>query len=292
MLFHRKTLRLLAPLAVIAFAAFSAIHLAARQPAAERFAAQNALTAGSESAPPHGTPAYSDPGISPDGKEIAFISGADIWTVPATGGNARLLISNPAIESRPLYSPDGTKLAFSSTRTGNGDVYVFTFASGDLRRLTYDDANEQPTGWSHDGRWVYFQTTGHNISGMNDIYRVSVDGGTPMPIAADRYANEYFAVPSPKGGVIAITARGISSSQWWRKGRSHLDDAEIDLVRETDPPTYEPLTDATAKEMWPMWSPDGGEIYYVSDRSGSQNIWVRPASKGLSLIHISEPTRP
>jgi tricorn protease len=286
---YRKALHLLAPLAVIGFAALAAIHLAARQPAASA-EASNTLFAPDTAPAPQGTPAYSDPGISPDGKEIAFISGADIWTVPTSGGDARLLISNPAIESRPLYSPDGTKLAFSSTRTGNGDVYVFTFGTGDLRRLTYDDANEQPTGWSHDGRWVYFQTTGHDISGMNDIYRVSVDGGTPMPIAADRYANEYFAAPSPNGGVIAITARGVSSSQWWRNGRSHLDDAEIDLVRETNPPTYEPLTDATAKEMWPMWSADGREIYYVSDRSGAQNIWMRPASKGGTARQITHFT--
>src|SRR5579862_3186954 len=123
-------------------------------------------------------PALCEPGISPDGKEIAFVSGADLWTVPSTGGEAHLLISHPAIESRSLYSPDGTELAFGSTRTGNGDVYVLIFATGDLRRLTFDDTNEQPTGWSHDGKWVYFQTTGHDISGMNDIYRVRVDGGT------------------------------------------------------------------------------------------------------------------
>ena len=47
-------------------------------------------------------PSFSTPAVSPDGREIAFASGGDIWTVPAAGGDAHLLISDPAEESRPL----------------------------------------------------------------------------------------------------------------------------------------------------------------------------------------------
>src|SRR5687768_2921771 len=66
-------------------------------------------------------PYFTEPSVSPDRTEIAFVSGGDIWTVPAGGGEARLLVSHPATESRPIYSPDGRRLAFISTRTGNGD---------------------------------------------------------------------------------------------------------------------------------------------------------------------------
>jgi tricorn protease-like protein len=65
-------------------------------------------------------PYFTEPALSPDGSEIAFVSGGDIWTVPARGGEARLLVSNPANESVPHYSPDGRYLAFTSTRTGGG----------------------------------------------------------------------------------------------------------------------------------------------------------------------------
>src|SRR3954463_13934246 len=71
-------------------------------------------------------PALSEPSVSPDHREIAFVSGGDIWTVPAAGGDAHLLISHPATESRPLWSPDGGRIAFVSTRSGNGDIYVLT----------------------------------------------------------------------------------------------------------------------------------------------------------------------
>ena len=219
---------------------------------------------------------FAEPGISPDGSTIAFVSGGDIWEVPARGGDARLLVSHPATESRPLFSPDGSRLAFTSSRTGGGDVYVLSLATGSLARLTYDDANELVTGWSPDGKFVYLSSTSHDVSGMLDVYRVGVDGGTPMPAAADRYTTEYFAAPSPAGDTLAITARANAGSQWWRKGHSHLDESEIWLVKAAaagSTPVYTQVTRGGAKDAWPMWAAGGKGLYFMSDRSGAQNIW-------------------
>ncbi len=245
-------------------------------------------------AAPAALPYYTEPALSPDRAEIAFISGGDIWTVAAAGGAARLLISHPANESRPLYSPDGKQLAFISNRTGNGDIYVLTLDTGDLRRITYDDVLDQLDAWSRDGRWLYFSSTSRDIAGMNDLYRVSADGGTPLPVSADRYTNEYFAAPAPDGATLAFTARGIASAQWWRKGHSHIDEAEVWLLRGFDSGqmTYEPVSQhGGAKEMWPMWSADGRSLFYVSDRtddkntSGAQNIWTTtPGRPGFRRV--------
>src|SRR4051812_28680795 len=81
------------------------------------------------------TPYMTEPSLSPDRKEIAFVSGGDIWSVPGDGGIARLLVSHPATESKPLFSPDGKYLAFNSNRTGNGDIYILELGSGAVRRL-------------------------------------------------------------------------------------------------------------------------------------------------------------
>ena len=233
-------------------------------------------------------PYFSEPSLSPDRKEIAFVSGGDIWTVSSSGGVAALLVSHPATESRPMFSPDGTKLAFVSTRTGNGDLYVLTLANGELKRLTHDDGLDQLDGWSRDGAWLYFSSTSRDIGGLNDVFRISAAGGTPMQVSADRYTNEFFSAPSPDGKTLAFSARGIASGQWWRKGRSHIDEAEVWVLRSFDdgPGTYERVTEAGgAKEMWPMWSADGRRLYYVSDRAdaankqGGQNIWVATLSR-------------
>ena len=236
-----------------------------------------------ENAAPTAIPSFAEPSLSPDGSEIAFVSAGDIWTVPAQGGDARLLISNEAAESRPLYSPDGKRIAFVSTRTGNGDIYVLTLATNDLLRITYDDQAVQLDSWSHDSAWLYMSSGRSDISGMSDEFRVRSQGGTPMPVAADRYAAEFWGAPSPDGKTLAITARGVSRGQWWRKGSSHLDDSEIDLVTETSAtPSYTPIVPMGAKSGWPMWNPDGRTLYFVSDRGGSANLWEQSASAGAT----------
>jgi tricorn protease len=243
--------------------------------------------------------AFAEPGISPDGREIAFVSGGDIWTVPATGGEARLLVSHAATESRPLYAPDGRSLAFMSTRTGGGDLYVLAFETGDLRRLTYDDAAEVPNAWSADGKWLYFSSTSQDMGGMADVLRIAVDGGTAIAVTDDPYLNEFFATVSPDGRRIAFSARGIAANQWWRHGHSHIDESEIWMLSDagTGPAAsgasananasanasagaganagtntnaaahYEQLTPRGAKALWPMWSADGRSLFFVSDRA-------------------------
>ena len=84
----------------------------------------------------HAQPALFEPSLSPDAKIVAFVSGGDIWTAPVSGGEARLLVAHPAYDSRPLFSPDGKSLAFISTRSGNGDIYVVDLATSQTRRIT------------------------------------------------------------------------------------------------------------------------------------------------------------
>jgi len=229
-------------------------------------------------------PMLYDPAIAPDRSEIAFVSGGDIWTVPAAGGEARLLVSHAATETRPLYSPDGRKLAFVSTRTGNGDIYVLTFATGTLARITWDDGLDQLDAWSPDGRWLYFTSARGDIQGMNDVWRVSSEGGTPMVVAADRYSNEFWSAPSPDGQTLAITARSTMTGQWWRRGHSHLDEAEIWLVRDFDRPRYERVSAGGTKDAWPMWGADRRTLYFVRDQNGIENVWARAANGDLRSV--------
>ncbi|WP_454761328.1 S41 family peptidase [Caulobacter segnis] len=220
-------------------------------------------------------PSFAEPALSPDGSEIAFASGGDLWTVPAAGGQARLLVTDEATESRPLYSPDGKSLAFVSTRSGVPNIYVLTLATGELRRLTFGDSAEALDGWSRDGQWIYFTSGVNDVARLGDVYRVAASGGTPLEVSRERYLNEFQSAPSPDGRSVALAAKGMSSAQFWRNGHSHIDESEL-WLKTIDGAGYQKLLPAGAKHNWPMWSPDGKALWYMSDESGTENLWRLP----------------
>ena len=113
------------------------------------------------------------------------------------------------------------------------------------RRLTWDDGLEQLDGWSADSRWIYFSSTGRDIAGMNDVFRVAAPGGTPFAVTDERYVNEFGGAPAPDGRRLAFVARGIASNQWWRRGSSHIDQSELWTVDlESAEPAYTQITPA------------------------------------------------
>src|ERR1051326_6976590 len=220
-------------------------------------------------------PALFEPSLSPDGKTVVFVSGGDIWSAPASGGDARLLVAHPATEGRPLFSPDGKSLAFTSTRTGNGDIYIVDLGRGQTRRSAYDDAREQLDAWSRDGKWIYFTSNSRGAdTGANDAWRVAASGGTPMMLTDEKIINEYNAAPSPDGKSLAFVGFGSASGQWWRHGRSHMDETQLWLLEDLNARQYRQLAGDGAKQIWPMWSRDGQRLYYMSDRNGHENLWT------------------
>lgn len=249
---------------------------------------------------PDRMPALSQPGISPDGREIAFVASGDIWVAPATGGAAYLLIRHEAEERRPLFSPDGTRLAFMSDRAGSQDIYVLHMSSGEVERVTWDEGEESLDGWSGDGRSIYFTSSAGDINGMTDIFRVPASGGTPVPVAADRFAPEFFGSPSPDGAMLAMAGKGrMAFGQWWRNGHSHIDESGIWLMEPatgaaTSPgviPSYRRLTEPGSKHLWPMWAEGGRSVVYMSDRSGAENLWLHPLDGGPSAVTSFESGR-
>ena len=232
--------------------------------------------------------ALAEPSISPDRSEIAFVAGGDIWAVPANGGTARLLISNGATSSRPMYAPDGKHLAFISTRAGHADLGILDFGDATIRRITHDDGFAGLDGWSHDGSVLYFESISHQVGSTPCIMRVPANGGTPTIVFRERYVASSQAAVRPGSDDIAFVDGGFP--QWWRHGHSHIDESAIALYHPGAIGTarFARLSEGRAVEHWPMWSADGQRLYYVSDRDGTPNLLERiPGARARQLTHFT-----
>src|SRR5690242_2907295 len=89
--------------------------------------------------------------------QIVFQFAGDLWSVPRAGGDAiRLTASAGGTNSDPIFSPDGSQIAFSGNYDGNTDVYVMPATGGTPMRLTTHPAADAALGWTPDGKSVLF----------------------------------------------------------------------------------------------------------------------------------------
>jgi tricorn protease len=153
------------------------------------------------------------PAPSPDGTRIAFCYQGDIWVVPCDGGEAIRLTAHPAYDERPIWSPDGAWIAFTSSRDGNEDVYVLPVAGGEVRRLTWYSGTDHATGWTPDSKAVLFEGRRQIREwGAPGTFVVSLDGDLPVAVLP---TSAEMGVLSPDGTRLAYT-RG--STPWWTRG--------------------------------------------------------------------------
>ena len=93
-----------------------------------------------------------DPALSPDGETLAFVWRGDIWLAPVEGGSARRLTQHEASDRKPLFSPDGTEIAFISDRDTGDQVYVVDVEGGSPTQLTFHTAGYSLEDWDPTGQ--------------------------------------------------------------------------------------------------------------------------------------------
>lgn len=218
------------------------------------------------------------PAISPDGTRIAFTYRGDIYVVPVTGGEARRIVSDAAYDYAPVWSPDGRSIAYASDRYGNFDLFVVPDEGGVPRRLTTHSAAEVPCAFSPDGKQIYYnaqisdpaESALFPKASMSELYAVPVAGGRPVRILATP-AEEV--APLPDGGLLYQDCKG--GENLWRK--HHTSSITRDLWRyDAATGSHTRLTDFAGEDRQPRLAADGQTVYYLSERSGSFNVWSFP----------------
>jgi tricorn protease len=204
-----------------------------------------------------------DPTISRT--QIAFAYGGDIWIVAREGGAAHRLVTGYALDTGPIFSPDGSLVAFSGEYDGNIDVYVVPSAGGEPRRLTYHPGPDVAVGWSPDGKRVLFRSNRTSTNDPNKLFTVAVSGGFPAELPLDRAETGAY---SPDATHLAYTPdfRWEPFWQGYRGGQT----SPVWIANLADSSVV-PVPRPNSNDSAPMWL--GKSVYFLSDRDGPVTLF-------------------
>jgi Tol biopolymer transport system component len=188
-------------------------------------------------------------------------------------GRTTPVSDDPGAFQHPRFSPDDRLLAVDSTWRGSTDIYVYDLLRGTRRRLTHTGFNIDPL-WSVDGRSIVFRSTRGDSDGQG-MYRVPADGsGEPEKLLAS--GKDKIPGSWARGGSLLAFTDIAAPERLMSAGVMDLSSGDIEL-----------LIESPYNVGWPVFSPSGDRLAYVSDESGRAEAWVRPFPGPGSATQVS-----
>lgn len=218
------------------------------------------------------------PAVGP--KAIAFVYGDDLWAADLDGKNPRRLTTDIGVEMHPVFSPDGSTLAFSGEYEGNIDVYTIPAAGGRPTRLTHHPAADAVRGFTPDGAAVLFSAPRHVYTTRHSqLFTVPLAGGMPTQLDIPW---GFEASYSPDGKHIAYTPVRDASTQWKHyRGGTHSRIWVYDV--KTREVVEVPQPKGRCNDLDPNWV--GDTVYFRSDRGGESNVYTYdPDTKEVAAV--------
>src|SRR6267378_771047 len=204
--------------------------------------------------------------------QIVFSYGGDLWIVDRIGGEARRLTSDIGIEIDPVFSPDGSMIAFTGEYDGNEDVYVIPAAGGIPKRLTSHPGADQVVGWTRDGKRILFRSTRDSYSGFAQLYTVGLSGGLPAVLPLPMAVEGSYSPDSSHLAYVPFT--NFRESWQFQRGLKHYrgGTASPVWVANLADSSIEKLPRKDSNDSAPMWVED--KVYFLSDRDGPVSLYV------------------
>ncbi len=233
---------------------------------------------------------WMDVDVSPDGRRIAFSLLGDIYTMPIAGGTPTRISEGLAWEVHPRFSPDGSRIAFTSDRGGGDNIWIMNADGSDARQLTDETFRllNQPT-WSPDGRFIAAKkhfTTGRSLgTGEVWLYHVSGGGGIALVERANEQLQKELGEPiyAPEGDAIYYT-RNITPGNTF----VYAQDSNSDLfnIERYDLETGEVTTAVSGLggAVRPTPSPDGRMMAFVRRENTRSRLYVKDMETGAERM--------
>jgi Tol biopolymer transport system component len=228
--------------------------------------------------------------ISPDGNKIAFSYKGNLYFVENNTSLAIPISIDESYEYEPVWSPDSKHIAFASDRYGNFDIFLYNTDNAETSRLTYHSSNDIPQSFTADGTKVLF-TSSRKMNAENSqfpygrfsqLYSVNLNADRPkleIPLPMD-------AVNVKKDGSQWLYMDYKGYEDYWRK--HHTSSVARDVwVYNTTEKTHTQLTDFQGEDRNPVWANDQESIYYLSERSGTFNVWKLKPGENATPEQIS-----
>ncbi|PRY87110.1 C-terminal processing protease CtpA/Prc [Mongoliibacter ruber] len=216
------------------------------------------------------------PAISPDGSNIAFTYKGNLFTIPSDGGVATQLTYHDAHDFMPVWSKDGSKLAFASDRYGNFDVFVMDAQGGMATRLTFHSNDEMPYSFSSDDQSVIFGGVRQDLAehrqyptgSQPELYKVPAKGGRVDQI----WTIPAEAVQVNSDGTKFIYHDKKGGENPWRKKHTSAITRDV-WVYDVASDSHQMLTDFEGEDRNPVFAPDDKTVFYLSEANGSYNVF-------------------
>jgi len=219
-------------------------------------------------------PLSADPGDTPllmqqptlSDTHIVFVFAGDLWRVSREGGAAQRLTTGKGSEYNPVFSPDGSSIAFTGEYDGNVDVYTVPTAGGVPHRLTWHPSADIMLGWTPDGKEILFTSGRTAFSRFRELFTVSRSGGFPKKLPLPMGFEGSF---SPDGSHIAYVPIRRAFYAWKRyRGGT----ATPIWIAKLEDSSIEKLPRADSNDFNPMWI--GDKVYFLSDRDGPVSLYA------------------
>lgn len=227
------------------------------------------------------TPRRGEIDWSPDGKSLVFAGSTGLYLISSENSAVRRMTDPPPAvdEWGPAFSPDGQSVLFVRTRQiGEPDeLWTFPASGGDAVRLLSERGRiSSPPRWSYDGRSVIFSS---NRTGHPSLFRASLNGPDSAVEISEAGSPAWDPTISRRGYRLAYERLQRSLSIWEMNLSPALDHRPYVLISSTSD---------TDQGPGPQFSPDGKKLAYMSDRSGTMEIWVsdRDGSNAFQLSAV------
>jgi Tol biopolymer transport system component len=203
----------------------------------------------------------------------------EIWIMDADGSSQDVLTENTVQDERPQISPDRSQITFMSFRAADGEdsheIYTMDVdGSNQIPLMDNDDTDFEPS-WAPDGSKIVFQRQANGVPAGEvagqDLWTVPAGGGPATNLTNSPNSYECCAEYSPDGSKIAFTVSGDLDSNPMTPAEP---DNEI-FVIDSDGSDLTRLTDNSAQDVGPTWSPDGARIAWANTDNGS--LWTMDA---------------